>query len=87
MKNIIVAVAAILALAACGEREQEPVSQTGEKRYQGKRDTKPWDNDPLALAAQSPAGGSRWTKGDRASWETKIKERQFGQHEDKRIYQ
>jgi hypothetical protein len=75
-------------LAACGERDQEPVTgQSGEKRYQGKRDTKPWDNDPLALSAQSTAGGGKWAKGDRASWETQIKARQLGQHEDKRIYQ
>jgi hypothetical protein len=87
MKTIFLAVIAAVALAACGERDQEPMTQAGEKRYQGKRDTKPWDNDPLALAAHSPAGGGKWTKGDRASWETQIKARQMGQHEDKRIYQ
>jgi hypothetical protein len=87
MKKIFVLLIAALVLGACAEREQEPVSQTGEKRYQGKRDSKPWDNDPLALAAQSSAGGGKWTKGDRASWETQIKARQLGQHEDKRIYQ
>ncbi len=69
-------------LAACGERDQEPLTQSGEKRYQGKRDTKPWENEPLAVA-----GSGKWTKGDRASWETQIKARQLGQHEDKRIYQ
>jgi len=88
MRKIFFVLIAALALAACGERDQEPaVGQSGEKRYQGKRDTKPWDNDPLALAAQSTAGGGKWTKGDRASWETQIKARQLGQHEDKRIYQ
>lgn len=90
MRTLICALVALgLAggLAGCGERDQEPLSETGEKRYQGKRDTQPWDNEPLSLAAQSPAGGSSWTKGDRASWETKLKERQFAQHEDKRIYQ
>ena len=89
MSRLLCALAAcgILAgLAACSERGQEPVTQSGEKRYQGKRDTLPWDNDPLALATQSSAGGSKWTKGDRASWETQIKTRQLGQHEDKRIY-
>ena len=29
----------------------------------------------------------KWSKGDRTSWETQIKTRQLGQHEDKRIYQ
>lgn len=86
-RNLILALAvAAFALGACAERDQEPVAQ-GEKRYQGKRDTKPWDNEPLALAAQSTAGGGKWAKGDRASWETQIKARQMGQHEDKRIYQ
>jgi len=86
MKQIFFIVIAALALGACAEREQVSEPQS-EKRYQGKRDGKPWDNDPLALAAQSQAGGGKWTKGDRASWETQIKARQLGQHEDKRIYQ
>jgi hypothetical protein len=69
-------------LVACGEREQvvEPVS---EKRYQGKRDTKPWDSaQPVAELR-----GGAWTKGNQASWEEQIKNRQLGQHEHKRIYQ
>jgi hypothetical protein len=32
-------------------------------------------------------GSGKWTKGDRASWETQIKTRQLGQDEYKRIYQ
>jgi hypothetical protein len=88
MTRTLLVVIAAFVLGACAERDQEPVNaQTGEKRYQGKRDSKPWDNDPLALAATSPAGGGKWTKGDRTSWETQIKARQLGQHEDKRIYQ
>jgi hypothetical protein len=67
-------------ILGCGEREQV-VEQQSEKRYQGKRDGKPWDNDPLTY------GSGKWSKGDRASWETQIKNRQLGQHEDKRIYQ
>ena len=73
---------ALLALAACGEREQivEPQS---EKRYQGKRDGKPWDNEsPIAELR-----GGKWTKGNQASWEDQIKQRQLAQHEHKRIYQ
>jgi hypothetical protein len=31
--------------------------------------------------------GGKWTKGDRASWEEQIKNRQLAQHEHKRIYQ
>ena len=79
MKGLFLAVA-LLALAGCGEREQimEPQS---EKRYQGKADTKPWDNEPLGY---DPAG---WKRGDQAGWEAQIKQRQLTQHEDKRIYQ
>jgi DNA invertase Pin-like site-specific DNA recombinase len=69
-------------LAACGEREQV-VEQQSEKRYQGKRDGKPWDNAPLAAEFR----GGTWTKGDERSWEEQIKQRQLGQHEHKRIYQ
>ena len=88
MRKLLMLVVGAFALGACAEREQEPVSAgTGEKRYEGKRDGQPWENEPLALAASSTAGGGKWTKGDRASWETQIKARQLGQHEDKRIYQ
>jgi hypothetical protein len=65
-------------IAACGEREQVAESKRG---YQGKHDGQPWDNEPLAY------GSGKWSKGDRTSWETQIKTRQLGQHEDKRIYQ
>ena len=70
----------IYGVSGCAERDQV-VEQQSEKRYQGKRDGKPWDNDPLGY------GSGKWSKGDRASWETQIKTRQLGQHEDKRIYQ
>ena len=69
---------AAFALAACGEREQ--VAE-GKRTYQGKRDNMAWDNEPLAY------GSDKWSKGDRASWETHIKARQMGQDEYKRIYQ
>ena len=73
---------AAFGLAACGEREQivQPVS---EKRYQGKRDGKPWDNDSPVAELR----GGKWTKGNQANWEEQIKARQLAQHEHKRIYQ
>ena len=80
MKKILFLMLAAYVLTACGEREQVVEQQPSEKRYQGKRDSKPWDNDPLAYSG-------KWTKGDRTSWETQLKQRQQGQNEDKRIYQ
>jgi len=68
-------------ILGCGEREQVVQQQPSEKRYQGKNDGKPWDNDPLAYSS------GKWSKGDRTSWETQLKSRQQGQNEDKRIYQ
>ena len=81
MRTVLL-VAAILAfgLAGCAEREQVSEAKQGD-RYQGKHDTKPWNNEPLAY------GSGKWSKGDRASWEAQIKTRQQGQNEDKRIYQ
>lgn len=78
-----VALAAVLVafgLAGCMEVEQ---ASTGAKqgKYQGKPDTRPWDNTPIAYER------AKWTKGDKTSWETQIKNRQLGQHEHKRIYQ
>ena len=78
MKKALLAVIAVFGLVACGEPDQVVVYKQG--KYQGKPDTRSWDNEPLA-------GGPRWTKGDRASWETQIKTRQLAQHEHKRIYQ
>ena len=69
----------LFGLAGCGEPQQVVVYKQG--KYQGKPDTKPYDNEPLAYES------AKWTKGDRTSWETQIKTRQLGQHEHKRIYQ
>jgi len=83
MSRLLLAlVLAAFGLAACGEREQviQPVS---EKRYQGKRDSKPWDNESPVAELR----GGKWTKGNQASWEEQIKIRQLAQHEHKRIYQ
>jgi hypothetical protein len=68
-------------LFGCGERPQEPTE--AKRSYQGKRDTLPWDNGPMTAEYR----GGQWKKGDRASWETSIKERQLTQHEHRRIYQ
>ena len=75
MKALVLLVG-LLGLAACGERE--PVAERT-RAYQGKPDTKPWDNAPLAYDQ------AKWSQGDRASWEAEIKARQLTQHEYKRI--
>ena len=82
MRALLLIVVAAYGLAACGDREQviEPVS---EKRYQGKRDGKPWDNDSPVAELR----GGQWPKGNQSSWEEQIKVRQLTQHEHKRIYQ
>jgi hypothetical protein len=80
MRFFLIAMVAF-GLAACGERDQEPVA--GKRSYQGKRDTLPWDNTAPAAELR----GGQWAKGDRVSWETNIKQRQLGQHEHRRIYQ
>jgi hypothetical protein len=78
----VLAALLVVGLTACGERSQEPAA-AGERGYQGKRDTLPWDNAPLTAEYR----GGKWNKGDRASWEDSIKERQLAQHEHRRIYQ
>ena len=80
MKTVI-AIAVLALVAGCGERPQEPTET--KRAYQGKRDTLPWDNAPLTAEYR----GGNWSKGDRASWETSIKQRQLAQHEHRRIYQ
>ena len=75
----VVATLAVLGIAGCGEREQAAEYKRG--KYQGKPDTQSWNNTPLAHES------AKWTPGDRTSWETQIRTRQMGQHEDKRIYQ
>jgi hypothetical protein len=74
-------VIALFGLAACGEQDQVVVYKQG--KYQGKPDGLPWNSEsPIAELR-----GGKWTKGDRASWEDQIKQRQLAQHEHKRIYQ
>jgi hypothetical protein len=82
MRTALLVLIALMGLTACGEREQiiEPQS---EKRYQGTRDGKPWDSESPIVELR----GGKWTKGNQASWEDQIKQRQLAQHEHKRIYQ
>ena len=73
---LVAALLGVFVLAACGEREQ--VAE-GKRTYQGKRDTKAWDNEPPGY------GGQTWKKGDEASWDQAIKARQMTQNEYQRI--
>ena len=81
MSGILLLVMASLGVAACGEQTQ--VTQYQQGKYQGKPDTRAWDNDPAAAELR----GGKWTKGNRESWEGQIKARQLAQHEHRRIYQ
>jgi hypothetical protein len=81
-RKIVVALAALsltAGLAGCGETEQVIVYKQG--KYQGKSDTKPWDNDRSASLYTT----STWTKGDKSSWETALRSRSQGQNEHVRI--
>ena len=80
MRKTLLLLIAVFVLGACGQREQ---LAEGPRSYQGKPDNQPWNNEPLAAEYH----GGKWTKGDRASWETDIKARQLTQHEYKRIGQ
>jgi len=77
---IAISAAALLtvALAGCGEPGKTPV--TYEKgKYQGKPDTRPWDNTPNTWS------GSNWEKGSQASWENALKQRTLAQNEYERV--
>ena len=69
------AVCAVLGLAGCGEQEQVVVYKQG--KYQGKPDTRPWENEPGASLYTT----SKWAKGDKSSWETAVKSRNQNQNE------
>jgi hypothetical protein len=69
------AIAVALGLGACGERDQVVVYKQG--KYQGKPDTKPWDNDPAASLYTT----SKWSKGDKTAWESALKARNLAQNE------
>ena len=83
MRKLLLVLAVFgFALAGCGEGDQQVVVYK-QGKYQGKPDSRAWENAPLAAEQR----GGNWTKGDRASWEAQIKNRQLAQHEHKRIYQ
>ena len=79
--RIAILLIGVLALGACGEKEQVVVYKQG--KYQGKPDSQSWANAPLAVEWR----GSEWKQGDRACWEESFKKRQLSQNEYKRIYQ
>jgi len=81
MKKLLIAIVALGLAAGCGESEQVVVYKQG--KYQGKPDTRSWDNDQPVAELR----GGAWKKGDRAAWEEQIKNRQLAQHEHRRIYQ
>jgi hypothetical protein len=66
-------------LGACGERDQVVVYKQG--KYQGKPDTKPWENDPATMLYTT----SKWSKGDKTGWETAVKSRNLSQNEYTRV--
>ena len=66
---------ALLGLPGCGEQEQVVVYKQG--KYQGKPDTKQWENEPGA----GPYTTSKWSKGDKVGWETAVKSRNQNQNE------
>ena len=77
-RKIVIAGASLIAVAAmtgCGEKEQVVVYQQG--KYQGKTDTKPWENDPGASLYTT----SKWKAGDKSGWETALKSRNQNQNE------
>jgi hypothetical protein len=70
-KLLVIAAAVALAgvAAGCGEKSSVTVYKQGQ--YQGKPDTRPWDNDQF--------------KGDKAAWERAVKSRSLGQNEYVRV--
>ena len=62
------ALVAAVVLVACGERPQNIDYKQGV--YQGKPDTRPWENAPF--------------KGDQKAWEVALKDRAQSQNEYKR---
>ena len=73
------ALVVVAALPGCGERDQVIVYEQG--KYQGKHDTRPWEND----AGSSLYTTSKWTKGDKSSWEAALRSRNQSQNEYARV--
>ena len=72
---IVAALVVSAGLAGCGEKEQVIVYQQG--KYQGKPDTRPWENESGASIYTT----SKWNKGDKTSWEAALKSRNQNQNE------
>jgi len=64
---VLIAAAATLGLAACGEKPQTATAK--------KVDAKPWEGSQTAFAAQG------WKAGDATSWEDQMRSRAQGQNE------
>lgn len=82
VRKLAIAGAALIALAGmtgCGESEQVIVYKQG--KYQGKPDTKPWENEPSASLYTT----SKWNKGDKSGWETALRSRAQHQNEYTRV--
>jgi len=73
------AAALVAGLAGCGESDQVIVYEQG--KYQGKPDTQPWNGDPAASLYTT----SKWSKGDKSSWETALRARSQNQNDYVRI--
>jgi hypothetical protein len=81
-RKLVIAALALVAVAAmsgCGEKPQVIAYEQG--KYQGKPDTRPWDNDPGASLYTT----SKWAKGDKSSWESALRSRSANQNEHVRI--
>jgi len=64
-------------LGACGDNEKLGQATVYEKgKYQGKPDTRPYENGPNVYS-----NGSTWNAGDRTGWENAVKNRQQRQNE------
>lgn len=80
MKHHLIVAAVIASLGSVGCMEVEQTASVQKQgKYQGKPDTKSWDNAPQAY------GEAKWTKGDKVSWENQLKTRSNGQNEYVRI--
>ena len=81
-RKLVIAVAALVVtagVAGCGEQEQVVVYHQG--KYQGKPDTKPWENEPGASLYTT----SKWKAGDKSGWETALRPRSQNENEYVRI--
>jgi hypothetical protein len=74
--TLAIAAGAMVMIAGCMEVEQSTAAKQAGQTV--RRDTPAWNNEPLA-------GGPKWTKGNRVSWEEQIKKRQLAQNESVRI--